>query len=472
MLTMLLALASGCVAAAAAEDVPLAAAPFYEASVARHGVFVATYNEDSCTGHITIRIPGCLDAAVSPRGLGNHTAFATAQGPDAFYIRVQGREALALGPADVVFANCTYMSRAFELRRAGRYEVAIWHLYDHYNAWSVDETAWSPYIEEYMAVVADGELLPPTHTAVLTCDRAHDEAARARLPLCTNNAHVPGRWVEIGHHRELDWAQPARRHHRRSYASTAAALAYEPDNCRTDALATPATNLTIYIVGDSHFRTLANGFAHALDPGGTGGDYHIPDIKDLPHLDHTYASNGMRVVHCAFLRPGTWLQRCAPAHLDATNAIVVTGTAAWPLSTFGTGHVVKPNEYAAGVAGVLREWGAWLDEHESRRLVFMSSTAPPLYHRHILRDSRDHRNFFRNSLYDCIAARAVAAAAHARMQFLDVFSLTHPVPHLTHDRAHYTGAVLREMVALVWQAVLAGGGRAGGAAAAACGGVP
>jgi hypothetical protein len=189
------------------------------------------------------------------------------------------------------------------------------------------------------------------------------------------------------------------------------------------------------------------------------------------HADHTYA-NGARIVYCPFQRPGQWLEKCAPHHLDATDAVVVTGTAAWPLSTVDINHVQTPDEYAVGLAeGTLREWGAWLDAAPGRRLIFMSSTATPLYHSDWLVQNHDHRNIFRNSLYDCIAAHAVI---HKRMQFLDVFSLSHAVRNLALDRAHYSGAVLRETVALVWQSILmgSGGGGGGGGWASACEGVP
>lgn len=208
--------------------VPLEAAPFYAKGGARHGVFVATYDEDACIGRVSTHIPGCLvGAPATVRGLGqNYSAFATAKGPDSFYIRVQGRESVSLALRDLSFDNCTYTTRPFELRRAGRYQVQVWHLYDNYGAWKIDDAAWPPYIDEYMAIVRDEEVLPPSHTTVLTCNRPDDEHARSRLPLCSGNAHVPGRWVEAGRHRALDWASMTHRH-----LGPAQELRYEADNC-------------------------------------------------------------------------------------------------------------------------------------------------------------------------------------------------------------------------------------------------
>ena len=464
---MALAAATVAVSSVSADTAtPLEAAPFYDSSGTRHGVFLAIYDEETCSGSVSIHLPRCLAAAPTTiPGLGNFTAFATTKGPDSFYIRVQGRESVALGLHDLTFHNCTYMTRRFELRRAGRYEVAVWHLYDNYGAWPVDDAVWPPYIGDYMAIARDGAVLPPSHTAVLTCNRgaAEGERTRPQLPLCAGNEHVPGRWVEAGHHRVLDWASMTHRHRARTRS-----ISYEADNCRIDgnAMLETKVNITIYIVGDSHFRTLANGFAHALE--GATTPYHLANTHELLHADRVYG-NGMRIVYCPFFRPGQWVEQCAPHHLDSTDAVVVTGTAAWPLCTVdipNPNHVQTPDEYAVGLAeGTLREWGAWLDAAPGRRLIFMSSTATPLYHSDWLVQNHDHRNNFRNTLYDCIAARAVV---HQRMRFLDVFALSYPVSHLSLDHAHYMDAVLRETVVLVWQAIVMGdGGGVGGA----CGGV-
>ena len=131
----LAALAFVCTGEAAENTTSLEAAPFYAGSGARHGVFEVTYDAETCSGHVTIHIPGCLTTAPATiQGLGNYTDFAKSKGPDSFYIRVQGRESVALGLHDLTFHNCTYTTRPFELRRAGRYEVAVWHLYENYGA--------------------------------------------------------------------------------------------------------------------------------------------------------------------------------------------------------------------------------------------------------------------------------------------------------------------------------------------------
>ena len=438
--------------------------------------FLVFFNEHTCVGHFDFRIPGCnANQTEVMSALGEFHKFAVAKGPDSFHVRVSGTETLSLSVHDFEHVDCRYTTIPFHVKHRGVYTLQAWHLYENYNAFSIDDENFAPYTPGLMTAAlaysvnySTTYLLPPTHTASVFCHQnnhfTHDISVghrhrEATRPLCDSGGHAPGRWiVHTSNSSSLDF-QAATQDNFRSLATVAS---WEPDACTLPSMETLSSGLTspngetldIYILGDSHFRTLANGFWFALSgTNDTDADiFHHTDMHALKDNNVKYR-NGFRIVYCIYTRPDMAdFGDCDPGKISSHRAVVITGTAAWPLSTVGTGHVMTPDEYRRNLtSNFLPAWKSWLDESLQRRIYFVSSIAQPMYFSLWLNRTHDHRNNFLNVLYNDIAADVFRGS---RIKMFDVFSISLPVNHLSLDRAHYTGAVLRETVRVVMHALL------------------
>lgn len=462
--------------------------------------FSLVYDDYRCQGHFEFHVVPCLRGNESHQPQEGYTFEARERaGPDAFEIRLAGPEAFALRADELHEVKpCFYRSDSFELFSRGVYLARVWHLYENFTAWKIMNPGTSdnpgyqiqypPALPEYERLRGNQEvyLRPPTHTTAITCNRWNETWRKKiksifsnsshELPndshSCAAGEHLPGRWVERRYLTKNSNVLISFESLNTSYLNRRDSIAFVPVVCELQRLeshnflaklhtggvgrgarirATGSRVRRILIAGDSHFRTLTNGFWFALS-GTNDSTFHLPDIHVVKEGVSTYG-NKIHVHYCPFHRPfADEVNACGPDLLQGPDDVFILGSGAWPLSAVRANKIMGPEEYESLIHdNILIAWDAWVQASPSRRVLWVSTIAQPMYSGRWLVEHSDHRNNFLNFLYNTIA-KTVFEGSY--IEYIDLFSLSLPVTHLSFDKAHYDSVVLRESVYILLTALL------------------